>query len=123
MVGATSGWAWSGGGHKVTALIAWRQMDEPSRGRVVEILKSHPRWQEDFAAEMPAEIANGTESERQRWIFAQAAIWPDKIRRLPEFHRSTWHYINEPVFLSELDSAALTGHLEVNVRYQWTPDL
>jgi hypothetical protein len=119
LAGAANAWAWSGGGHKVVGLIAWSQSDPETREKVVTILKAHPRWQEDFAAEMPAEIVSGTETERQRWIFAHAAIWSDKIRRLPDYHRPTWHYINEPVFLSDADKEALAGDLKTNVQYSW----
>src|SRR5436190_1806737 len=78
--------AWSGGGHKVVALIAFSQLPPELRTKVVNTLKDHPRWKKDFEAEMPAEIVAGTETERQRWLFAQAAIWPDMARDLPDFH-------------------------------------
>ena len=80
MVTGETAHAWSAGGHKVVALIAFKQIDEPTRAAIVKILEQHPVWEGDFANDMPPEIASGPESERQRWIFAQAAIWPDIAR-------------------------------------------
>src|SRR5687768_11717998 len=107
-------WAWSDGGHKVVALIAYSRMDEATRSRIVQVLEQHPLWEKDFAGEMPTEVASGPESERQRWIFAQAAIWPDiarKYRTPPlDYHRSTWHYINDPIFIHPDLAGPFAGH-------------
>ena len=84
-------------GHKVIADVAWQELTPETRKQIVDTLRRHPRFDEDFAKEMPAE------AEEDRWIFQQAAIWPDIARGfkgedLDRFNRPTWHYINVPLF-------------------------
>jgi hypothetical protein len=111
---------WGVGGHQVVALVAWDQCSPEVRTRVVSLLRTHPRFHEDFEGRMPPLIANGSESDKQKWLFAQASIWPDIARGfdregMEAFHRAKWHYINEPVFLSEAEKSALEGHLNINL--------
>ena len=52
---------------------------------------------------MPDTSKYWTQTERERWIFAQIAFWPDIARGFDgetreKFHHSTWHYINLGVF-------------------------
>src|SRR5262249_5873822 len=72
----------------------------------------------DFDEQMSDEIRGGDQSARNEWLFQQAAIWPDTIRSGPPertaFSRPEWHYINQPIFLSAADRAALTGKLPIN---------
>ncbi len=68
--------AWSAAGHRLTAVIAWQQMDDATRRFVGEVLRSHPdhgRW---------AEKAGGNDLAQ---VFAEASTWPDSIRRDPRF--------------------------------------
>jgi hypothetical protein len=90
--------AWNALGHRVVAEIAWQQIDPETRQEVVDTLKRHPRFGEDFIARMPADVANGDQERQDRWIFWQAAVWPDVARGGP-FDRPTWHYINFPTFI------------------------
>jgi hypothetical protein len=111
--------AWNSAGHKIIASIAFRQLSREEQSRVVAILKRHPRFTPDFTDEMPAEVRAGDEAAQNEWLFQQAAVWPDIVRSGPDartaFHRPTWHYVNQPHFLSDKDRAALDGRLAVNV--------
>ncbi len=125
--------AWSGGGHKVVAQIAYERLTPELRAKIAALLEEHPRFKEDFMPDMPAEIQGGAEAEdRARWVFAQAAIWPDKPRGydaatmqplIDTYHRGPWHYFNTPVFLNDASRAALEGRLQVNVQHEWKPGM
>ena len=52
--------AFSSGGHRIIAEIAWQQLDENSRAELVELIKNHPRLQQDFISKMPDSVSNGT---------------------------------------------------------------
>ena len=99
--------AWADGGHKATAVLAWSRLGETERAWVTSLLEQHPLWEEHF--QRPMEVEIGTEPDpaiRQKWIFAQAAVWPDIIRGprgaevnpWEKWHRPTWHYIDFPIF-------------------------
>lgn len=90
--------AWNALGHRVVAEIAWQQLTPERRQEIVDTLKHHPRFAEDFLAKMPRDVASGDQEAQDRWIFWQAAVWPDVARGGP-FDRPTWHYINRPTFL------------------------
>ncbi len=110
--------AWSDAGHRVVALIAWAQLNEEVRQRVFEILQAHPRFEDDFEDEMPDDVPDDEESQR-RWLITQAATWSDLVRSGPSErtsnNRPKWHYINLPIFLSQVDEDALAGQLSVNL--------
>ncbi len=40
-----------------------------------------------------------------------------------QYHRSTWHYINLPVYLTDKDEKELAGKLDANVQMQFDPPL
>ena len=111
--------AWNTHGHKIIASIAFRKLEANEQARVIAILKKHPRYAEDFAGQMPAEIAAGEARGQQEWLLQQAAVWPDIVRgftgELSErYHHPTWHYVNQPHYLLSTDRAALEGKLHVN---------
>jgi hypothetical protein len=92
--------AWNALGHRVVADIAWEQLTPERRTEIVDILRRHPRFDEDFAKQMPADV------DEDRWIFQQAAVWPDIARGfkgedLKTYNRPTWHYVNFPLFEGE----------------------
>jgi hypothetical protein len=110
---STSASAWDYEGHKVTAEVVYAALGADERGRLVTLLEAHPRFQEDFVSQMPAD------ADRARWLLWQAAYWPDLARRFPDsersnFHRGTWHYINHVVWLTDEDRAALGDTLAHN---------
>jgi hypothetical protein len=88
------------------------------REKVIEILREHPRFKQDFLDKLPSEAAD--DSAKNEWHFQEAAVWPDVARGFrgedAKFNHGTWHYINVPSYLNESDKAALDGKLtEVNV--------
>jgi hypothetical protein len=90
--------AWNALGHRVVADIAWAQLTPERRKEIVDVLRRHPRFDEDFAKEMPSDV------DEDRWIFQQAAVWPDIARGfkgedLKTYNHPTWHYVNLPVFV------------------------
>ncbi|WP_428305455.1 S1/P1 nuclease [Lacipirellula sp.] len=92
--------AWNALGHKVIADIAWQQLDDDQRHDIVAILRRHPRFDNDFARQLPADV------DENRWIFQQAAVWPDLARGFrPEdrqvYDHPKWHYVNFPLSVGE----------------------
>ena len=80
--------AWSEGGHHLIAAIAFSLLTNQEQAELLDVLKQHPRYAEDF---VPSEkLAN--EEERTRWLVGRAGYWPDVARKQPKYHRSTWHY-------------------------------
>ncbi len=80
--------AWSEGGHHVIALIAFDRLSPGQQQKLLELIKSHPRYSEDFK---PPKSMIGS-AEINRWIVGRVAYWPDVARQVPEFDRPTWHY-------------------------------
>jgi hypothetical protein len=86
--------AWNPGGHMLAALLAWEQLNEPTRAWAIALLEQHPRFQHDFTDVMPPGL---NAADRARWIFARAAAWPDVARDFKgedraRYHHPTWHY-------------------------------
>jgi S1/P1 Nuclease len=95
---ACPAFAWNGLGHKVVAEIAWQQLDAPTRQQIVDTLRRHPRFAEDFEKKMPEDVATSDKATQDHWIFQQAATWPDMARKT-QYDQPSWHYINVPLFL------------------------
>jgi hypothetical protein len=108
---------WGPGGHRVVANIAYDQLDPGTRSGIVKVLRKHEDFDKRFDAKMPQDIRNGNAEDRDRWIFLQAAIWPDLIRMVPKYHKETWHFMNVPYYLSALDKAALQDVIKPNVSF------
>lgn len=77
--------AWHECGHHATALIAYDLLSDDHQKAFVELLREHPRFEEDFEA--PEDVNN----ETRYWV-GRAAYWPDVARELPEYNRPRWHY-------------------------------
>lgn len=90
MVSPTTSFAWNPTGHKVIASIACRQLDEPTRQKIAEILKQHPAHA-DLWAKRPT---NGTDEIHN--LLWNASIFPDEARRPPwdKFNHPKAHYVN-----------------------------
>lgn len=119
--------AWGPAGHKIVASIAFRQLTVAEQKKVVALLTNHPRFEEDFTEKMPSEINTGDEKDRREWIFQQSAIWPDIVRGFQgdekkEYHRPSWHYINQPIFLTAADKTALEDAIDVNLETDASED-
>lgn len=99
---------WGDGGHMAIALRAWDYLTPTQREAAMALLKQHPRYQKDFASHVPASIPA---EDRDRWIFAFAATWPDFVWKLKiiapaDFHKyfhGAWHVIGQPVALDPSD--------------------
>ena len=113
IVPVPSAMAWSDAGHRIVALIAYQKLKPATRAKVLQILKKHERFGEDF--DLPDDLPSGS-TAKNKWLFSQAAVWPDLMRDNPEFHRGNWHFINKPLFLSPADDAALSGTLTTNLK-------
>ncbi len=117
--------AWNSPGHRIIALIAYDQLDPAVRAKAVELLRSHPRFSQHFQSEMPREIARADRAKQDEWIFAHAATWPDQVRSakggvdhqdVSQFNRPWWHFVNEPIFLSDDERQKLQGEIRANRR-------
>jgi len=100
--------AWNAAGHRLSALIAWQQLDDATRAEITRLLRKHPDYELWIAR------AKGVAPEVA--AFLEASTWADDIKRdrrfydageeapsalLPGFpdmtrHRD-WHYINRPL--------------------------
>lgn len=126
VLGATPAFAWHSAGHRATASIAFDAMTAGQQDEVIEILRAHPRFEEDFRKHMPDLIAAGTSAVQGRWLLEQAAYWPDQVQMLDEeirrqYNRSRWHYINLIVYLTPEDEAAFGGVFEHNMATNFEP--
>ena len=112
--------AWSETGHKVIASIAFRQLSPTAQAKLAAILKSHPRYTEDFAGQMPPSVLTEDAAVQNEWLFQQAAIWPDMAHGFPDdakqiYHHATWHYIDIPSFLTDTDRETIGKNLTINM--------
>lgn len=84
--------AWNDKGHMVIARLAWKELTEAERAKVVAILKRHPHYQEFHSEKKP----DGYTTDE--WVFLRAATWSDWIRGgskdRQKFHMGPAHYIN-----------------------------
>lgn len=100
--------AWNAAGHRLSALIAWQQLDETTRERISRVLALHPdhaRW-----------LARAKDGAPEVAAFLEASIWPDEIKSDERFHDAGkdeattllpgfpdmarhrhWHYIDRPI--------------------------
>src|SRR5438309_11706345 len=77
---------WDAAGHRTVAAIAWEHMTPRARARAVELLLHGPALA-NFAALRPAPPAQGSEAERDRALFLNAATWADLVRSRDQ----PWH--------------------------------
>jgi hypothetical protein len=105
---ASPAFAWNAAGHRISAMIAWEQLDADTRAAVTALLRQHPdfdRWQ-----------TRGKGVDQGLTAFLEASTWPDDIRKdqrfytagveeptptLPGFpdmeRRLDWHYVDRPL--------------------------
>jgi hypothetical protein len=100
-------------------------MDKATQVKAVAMLRAHPRFQDHFERMMPREISRGSDREKDEWIFAHAGTWPDLVRSanrsvnrqdVSQYNRVWWHFINEPIFLNEVERRQMERQLTVNRR-------
>ncbi|QDT43224.1 S1/P1 Nuclease [Gimesia alba] len=112
--------AWNYAGHRIIASIAYDQLDPSTQTAMLELLKQHPRFEQDFQSRMPDVIKNASPEIQNRWIFMRAATWPDLARSFNDanrekYHHGTWHYINQPIYLDSASEQVLSRALTANV--------
>jgi len=91
--------AWDSTGHRLSAAVMLEYVDEETRDQLIAILSEHPRFREDFLAEIPRFVDRQNEDAMAEWLLGQAAYWPDIARGLPDterrrYNRPGWHYEN-----------------------------
>jgi hypothetical protein len=94
--------AWNATGHMLVGLVAYEELDPARREEWVKILRQHPRFADDFAPRIPADV-KGTPDEAT-WIFAFAGTWPDVARGFTgeakaKYHHPKWHYVTNGLSL------------------------
>ncbi len=103
--------AWNGTGHMTVAELAWRSLSGSERGAISQLLRHHPHYTEL----LEAELAPGVDHDE--WVFLRAATWPDLVRpalpgkppkpkHITDYHRASWHFIDEP-FVLPSDQASI----------------
>jgi hypothetical protein len=105
--------AWDDTGHKLTAYIAWQQMNAQARERAAKILLSAP---EDSDLSVFYLQDSRSAAAKQRELFMIAATWADIVRdknfktRYSKYHHGNWHYLD-------------TFWREVNGKIELVPEL
>jgi hypothetical protein len=85
LIGPVYGWHHKG--HKVVALIAFRQLKPATRDAVVAALKEHVAFK---SGDWPGRLAPGADADAS--LFTLAAIFPDEVRSVT----SPFHDLNDP---------------------------
>ena len=91
--------AWDSVGHRLSAAVAMDFLSADTQARLLRILRQHPRFDEDFLAQVPGFIDPSDDRQMAEWLLGQAAYWPDIVRGLPaaemdKYNRPSWHYID-----------------------------
>lgn len=86
--------AWNAKAHMVVARLAWKELSDTDRGKIVKILTKHPHFTEYLKDNRPSNIPE------DEWVFMRAATWSDWVRGGPperrKYHRAAEHFINIP---------------------------
>lgn len=103
-------------GHRYTAMVAYELVDQETRDSVIKVLGFHPNIQAHFFDER-SEYIDQNEAYQADWMFSQMAVWADVIKRKeldysPQHRR--WHYVNYPLYLTDLDARFYASNLPVN---------
>jgi len=115
------GAAWWKTGHHVVANIAYDRLPVAARQKVIALLRTHPCLARDF--EIPDDVRSLGKDAEDRWIFLIASEWPDIIRGQAKYDRPKWHYINNPVYLTDTDREVLSKVLKRNPGQNLLPAL
>jgi len=119
--------AFSAGGHRIIADIAWQKMNTDARTQAIAILRKHPRLEEDLVPRMPDSVKNAKTPTKQRWLFFESSTWPDLARGIDDqdergkYDRPTHHYINFATYLRDEDKKRIDLS-RVNRSTEWDGD-
>ena len=91
--------AWDSVSHRLSAAVAMDFLSANKKAQLLTILRQHPRFEEDFLAQVPGFVDLGDDEQMAVWLLGQAAYWPDIARGLPtaeaeNYSRPAWHYID-----------------------------
>jgi len=85
--------AWNSTGHRVVALIAYKTVDDATKGQVCDILKEHPA-----AESLWADRDVNSPRDRKASMFLNAATFPDDAKvpsyGFSQYNRRPNHYVN-----------------------------
>src|SRR5262245_20941253 len=89
--------AWNYAGHRTISSIAYRQLDEPTRQRIADLLKNHPA----YAKLWVDRDTNGSDPALN--LFWNASVFPDDARRPPwdSYHHGEAHYVNNRILAEQ----------------------
>lgn len=105
LIAAAPSHAWNDFGHEVVARIAWQELDQEVRSRVLALFRQAPRDSRMHCLDLNQDRRRGcgrfayrlgdaeTSEDADRILFERAAYWPDLARQLEKYNRPTWHYI------------------------------
>jgi hypothetical protein len=86
-------YGWNRTGHRAIALIAYRQLDEPTRQKVAALLRKNP-----LAHDLWTGKKINSDTDPAADAFMHGATYADDVRPpslfSPEFHHATHHYVN-----------------------------
>jgi hypothetical protein len=117
--------AWNAAGHRLSAAIAWRHIDIPTREAVGTLLALHPDYE--------AWLARASSPEPAYAAFLEASTWPDDIKRDKRFHDADesptpllagfsdmwrhrdWHYVDAA---PDSDATRVRGSGELDIRLE-----
>lgn len=90
--------AWIDTGHRIIAVIVWDNLTPTTRTKVIDILRQHPRYDQDLLLNLPA---GTSDADATKYAFSMAATWPDMLRNSGHpmhwlFNHPEWHCINIP---------------------------
>lgn len=130
--------AWDSTGHRLSASVALRYLDFDTRSSLLTLLQQHPRYEQDFLSQMPADLEDAPPERQLGWLLGQAAYWPDIARGLPDgerekYSRPSWHYIDGAwlrgaamqqgnVYINRPPSADIEGTAQSAVRQESQAD-
>ena len=85
--------AWDGAGHMLIAAEAFRKLPPEVKAQAIEVLKSHPDYQQWVAAYHP-----NPNYDLAAYVFMRSSTWPDEIRRSGSpYDHPDWHFIDYPI--------------------------
>jgi hypothetical protein len=86
-------YGWNRTGHRAIALIAYRQLDEPTRQKVAALLRKNP-----MAYDLWTGKKINSDTDPAADAFMHASTYADDVRPpslfSPEFHHATHHHVN-----------------------------
>lgn len=109
--------AWDSVGHRLSAAVALEFVEPQTAEKLIRILQAHPRYQQDFLAQIPDYVDQSDNTALAQWLLGQAAYWPDIARGLPDserqkYNRPSWHYTDGAWVR---DSAPFQGNVYVGI--------